>query len=71
MNVITLTVGSMTNAIKARKALVAGGIKSKLVKLDKNKDGCAYAIEIKSDGIYSAALILRQLGIEYSLLKEH
>ena len=70
MSVITLTVGSMTSAIKARKLLSLGGIKAKLIKLDEDKDGCKYALEIKCDNVYSSALILRQAGIEYSILKE-
>lgn len=69
LNVATITVGSMTYAIKARRLLLREGIKSKLVKLDKNKDGCSYGIELKEDKLYSAVVILRSNGIEYKLLR--
>lgn len=69
LNVAIITVGSMTYAIKARKALSHEGIKSKLVKLEKNKDGCSYGIELKEERLYSAVVVLRTNGIEYKLLR--
>ena len=69
MKLAIITVGTVTYALKCRKLLSKAGIQSKLVKLDSSKTskGCTYGIELRSEDFYSAVVILRENGIDYSL----
>ncbi len=66
-NIITL--GSMTNAFKARRFLSRAGIKVNIIKTEENKtnNGCSHGIEISQYDFYSAIDILRNAGIEYTV----
>lgn len=72
MNTTTLTVGSVTYAIKVRKLLERAGVKSKLIKVDssKSKSGCTYGIQLQSALFYDAVNILKNNGISYSVYNE-
>lgn len=63
-----LTVGSITQAVKARRLLARNGIRAKLVKYTTNKSGCNYAVEINTRALYDAAAILRGADIPYTVL---
>lgn len=65
----TITVGSVTYAIKARKLLQRIGIDSKLVKVDNTKanKGCEYGIEFPSNFLYDVVAELKSHGIAYSV----
>ena len=69
---MTLTVGSVTYAIKVRKLLERAGVKSKLVKVDssKSKSGCTYGIQLQREHFYDAVNILKNNGIDYSVYNE-
>ena len=69
MNNITVTVGSVTYAIKLRKLLSRKGIQSKLVKVEDVKGGlgCTHGVRIKSTDFLSAVVIMRENGINYSV----
>ena len=69
---MTITVGAVTYAIKARKLLTSVGIKARLVKvsLEANQGGCTHGIEIDEDDLYAAAGVLRSNGINYSVFSE-
>ena len=69
LNTTTITVGSVTYAIKVRKLLEHRGIKSKLIKIDssKSKSGCAYGIQLQSSFFYDAVSILKSNGVNYSV----
>ena len=69
---MTLTVGSVTYAIKVRKLLERAGVKSKLVKVDssKSKSGCTYGIQLQRELFYDAVNILKNNGIDYSVYNE-
>ena len=69
MNQTTISLGSVTNAIKARKMLSGLKIHSKLVKLDVGKglDGCIYGLTIFSSDYPNAARELKKEGIIFSL----
>ena len=69
MKKITVTVGSVTYAIKLRKLLVKNGIGSRLVKLDNTVDGkgCTHGVEISENDLYRTVFILRENGIAYKL----
>ncbi len=71
MKNLTLTVGSVTYAIKLRKLLARDGIKSRLVKVDNtlNKNGCSHGVEILENDFYRAVMIMKENNIEYSLYK--
>ena len=72
MNKTTITVGSVTYAIKARKLLQRMRIHSKLVKTDASKSsgGCIYGIELKTEDFYNAVMGLRNAGISYQLYSQ-
>ena len=63
-----LTVGSVTQAVKARRLLARSGIRAKLVKINSKDIGCNYGIEVKGAVLYDVAAVLRGAGIEYFLL---
>lgn len=60
----TITVGSVTYAQKAKRALVAEGIRARIVKVDDPLEiGCIYGIEIREEAFATALSILRAAGI--------
>ena len=69
MKTAVVTVGSVTQAIKARKLLAREGIMSKLVKTDAGQRarGCAYGVEFSSKELFGVADVLRSNGIHYEL----
>ena len=69
MNNITVTVGSVTYAIKLRKLLSREGIQSKLVKVEDVKGGlgCTHGVSLKTTDFLSAIVIMRENGINYSV----
>lgn len=71
MKKITVTVGSVTYAIKLRKLLLREGIASRLVKVDNTEDktGCSHGVEISGEDFYKAVVIMRENGIDYSVYK--
>lgn len=70
MNTTTITVGSVTYAIKVRKILERAGIRSDLIKINASASerGCAYGIKINSAYFYDAVSIMKNNGIQYSVL---
>lgn len=69
MNKTTITVGSVTYAIKLRKLLIKAGIGSRLVKVDNTSlnKGCSHGVEILDSDFYQAIVIMKDNGIEYSV----
>ena len=72
MKQTTITVGSVTYAIKAKKTLAGIGIKSKLIKVDSSKRdvGCEYGIEFPSVYFLDAVAELKKQKINYRLYSE-
>ena len=72
MNTATITVGSVTYALKVKKSLEREGIRATLVKVDssKSKNGCTYGIKISNNNFYDAISVLRNYGIEYSVYND-
>ncbi len=72
MKQTTITVGSVTYAIKAKKALLGIGIKSKLIKVDSSERelGCEYGVEFPSVYFLDAVAELKKQKIHYSLYNE-
>ena len=64
-----LATGSITATVKIKKLLQREGISVEVVKLDpgKNKDGCAYGIEIENDDLLIGVNILKKNGVLYHL----
>ena len=69
MEKTTITVGSVTYAIKARRVLMRMNIRSKLVKLDatKSTNGCTHGLEFATEDFYAVVMGLKNAGIDYSL----
>ncbi len=69
MNKTTISLGSVTYAIKAQKLLSSMKIHSKLIKLDagKSPDGCIYGLIIFSTDYPDAVMALKKEGLSFSL----
>ena len=69
MNKITISLGSVTYAIKAQKLLYATQIHSKLIKLDagKSADGCIYGLIISASDYTDAVKELKKADLTFSL----
>lgn len=65
-----VTIGSITNAQKAKRALLANGIRARLIKNDSQSrsDGCVYGLEISEGDLLGACSVLRRIGLEYRVL---
>ena len=69
MKKVTITLASVTYAIKLRKMLGAINIKSKLVKLDtaKTKGSCEYGVEFEENFLLDAVSLLKKEKLVYSV----
>ncbi len=67
----TITVGSITYAIKARRILLHSGIRSRLVKVitEQSARGCTHGISLPSARFFDAVVALKRAGIEYSVYR--
>ena len=71
LNTTTITVGSVTYAIKLRKLFAREGIESELIKVTvKREGGCTHAVRINRSDLFRAVVIMREKGIEYSVFEE-
>ena len=72
LNNITVTVDSVTYAIKLKKMLSRAGIQSTLVKVEdvKGKIGCMHGVSIREEDYLSAVKIMRENGVRYSIYKK-
>lgn len=71
MNKITVTVGSVTYAMKVKNILARMGIMSKLVKrsFSETSSGCTHGIEISEEHLYTLICVLKERGINYSIAR--
>lgn len=69
MKKITVTVGSVTYAIKLRRYLTRAGISSRLIKVDNTTDkrGCSHGVEISGKDLYNTIVIMKENNVEYSV----
>lgn len=65
MSESVLEIGSMTYAVKAKKCLLAAGIRAEIVKTARSASGCVYGVRIPYRSTYEAKAILNQCGIEF------
>ena len=72
MKTITLGVGSITYAIKARRLVERSGIKAKLIKTTSsiNDRGCQYGIVIDESEFYDVISVLRDNGVQYQVFTD-
>ena len=72
LNKITISLGSVTYAMKAQKMLSGKKIHSKLIKLDVGKaaDGCIYGLIISDFDYPDVATLLRKEGLAFSLFSK-
>lgn len=72
MNKTTITVGSVTSAMKAKRLLQRMKIQSKLVKVDpiKSYSGCTHGIEFATEDFYTVVMGLRNEGISYKIYSQ-
>ena len=68
MSTRTLQIGSITHAMKARKALSYISVHSKIIKTS-SIDGCIYSIEFPEEKYYSVIAELKRLGINYETVR--
>ncbi len=70
LNTLTITVTSVTYAIKAKKILERAGVKSEITKLEdlERSGGCTYGVKIKAADHYRAVAALNGRGIKYSII---
>ncbi len=70
MNKITVTVGSVTYAIKVKNILARMGIRSKLIKANYNEaaPGCTHGIELSEEHLYTLISALKERGINYNVV---
>lgn len=68
-----ITVGSVTQAIKARDLLRKNGFRVNARKQVGNTEdtGCAYAVVLDSGDVYTATKILRQSGIKITSINQN
>ena len=73
MDTTTITVGSVTYAIKVKKLLERAGIRSNLIKVDASRSskGCTYGIKINTAFFYDAVSIMKNHGINYSVYSDY
>jgi hypothetical protein len=64
-----LNIGSATLTMKIRRILSREGIEYEIVKTspEKGANGCSHGIEISSEDMYTAARLLRDAGISYTV----
>lgn len=69
MNYKTITVSSLTYAMKLKKLLSKGGIISKLIKVEDKEGmiGCLHGVRISNADLLRAIVIMRQNDVEYSI----
>ncbi|MBO7303831.1 MAG: DUF3343 domain-containing protein [Clostridia bacterium] len=69
MKTTTITVPSVTYAVKIKKILERKNIVAKLIKIDtdNSKEGCSYGISVSSSNFFDVVALLKQNGIEYSV----
>ena len=69
MKKTTVTLDSVTYAIKLRKLLSKAKIKSRLIKVSDGAKlgGCAHGVEFDEEYFYDAVVIMKENGINYSL----
>lgn len=65
-----IVIGSMTNAQKAKRALLARGLRVRLTKNDAlgHGNGCVYGVELAETDLLTACGILRAIGTDYRVL---
>lgn len=72
MNKTTITLGSVTYAMRLKKLLTREGIKSRLIKVDagQNNLGCTHGIEVDERDFLSCVVIMKNNGIEYRVINQ-
>lgn len=66
MEECVLTIGTVTQAIRARKLLTAAGIGARLIKnTGTAKTGCAYGLSVRAADMPQAMRVLGEGGIAY------
>ncbi len=64
---LKLILGSVTNAMKAKRALQAIGLHPFVTKVSTETTGCIYVIEIERNHQFAAFAALREKGISYTV----
>lgn len=60
-----VSIGSLTYAQKAKRALAAKGIRTRLIKSDAGTTGCTYSLSVPEKNYLEAIAILRASNIPY------
>ena len=73
MNDCIVSIGSITYAMKARSALAAVSVRTRIVKpspIPGRKYGCEYGLEFPCERLLDLARELKRQGIEYELISQ-
>ncbi len=67
MNINTITLGTVSSAIKTRRLLARNKIKTEIIKISKVKSGadCNYGIQFAEEDFFDIVVLLRENGIKY------
>ena len=60
-----IKIGSITYALKVKRALSDLGIKTKVLKTSSEANGCIYSLEVPDEKLFSVISEIKKLGISY------
>ncbi len=62
-----IRIGTVTEASRARRALLERGIRTRLTKAEATKDGCIWGLKVDAASLLMAVKTLGQCGISYEI----
>ena len=62
-----IKIGTVTDASRARRALLSEGIHTRLTKAESNGEGCVWGLKAEDTALPNAVRILKILGIPYEI----
>lgn len=62
-----IKIGTVTDASRARRALLSEGIHTRLTKAESTNEGCVWGLKIIDTALPSAVRILKILGISHEI----
>ena len=66
-----IKIGTITYALKIKKALYSLGIRVRVIRTSADSNGCAYSIEFPEEHLLTVIAELKKHGIKYELNEEY
>ena len=63
-----IKIGSVTAASRARRALLAESLHTRLTKAETTREGCIWGLRVKENELFTVTRALRRLGYSYELI---